>query len=97
MRVPAGEVPDDRHDTAVARLVEYDRSRRSELMSTLEQYLRDRRSSVTARALYIHPNTLRQRLERIEKLSGLDLASEDLMSHELAVKLANLRSASRPA
>ncbi|MBA2517413.1 MAG: GAF domain-containing protein [Solirubrobacterales bacterium] len=97
VRLPTGEVPDDRHDAAVARLVEYDRSRRSELVSTLEQYLRDRRSSVTARALYIHPNTLRQRLDRIEKLSGLDLAREDLMSLELAVKLANLRSAGGPA
>ncbi|MBA2514298.1 MAG: GAF domain-containing protein [Solirubrobacterales bacterium] len=97
VRLPAGEVPDDRHDAAVARLMEYDRSRRSKLVSTLERYLRDRRSSVTARALYIHPNTLRQRLDRIEKLSGLDLAKEDLMSLELAVKLANLRSADGPA
>jgi len=97
VRLPSGEVPDDRHDAAVARLVEYDRSRRSKLVATLEQYLRDRRSSVTARALYIHPNTLRQRLDRIEKLSGLDLAREDLMSLELAVKLANLRSTGRPA
>ena len=36
----------------------------------------------TARALFIHPNTLRQRLERIEKLSGLDLGAEDLLSLE---------------
>src|SRR3712207_8624088 len=38
------------------------RRRRAELVSTLEQYLRDRRSvTSTARALFIHPNTLRQR------------------------------------
>jgi sugar diacid utilization regulator len=93
VRLPPGEAPDDRHHEAVARLLEYDRKRRSELVPTLEQYLRDRRSITTARALYIHPNTLRQRLERIEKLSGLDLANEDLMSLELALKLANLRAA----
>ena len=29
----------------------------------------------SARALYIHPNTLRQRLGRIEELTGRDLAS----------------------
>jgi DNA-binding PucR family transcriptional regulator len=71
----------------------YDRRRRSQLVDTLEQYLRDRRSvATTARALFIHPNTLRQRLERIEKLSGLDLAAEDLLSLELAVKLVRLRA-----
>jgi DNA-binding PucR family transcriptional regulator len=77
--------------------MEYDRRRRSQLVVTLEQYLRDRRShATTARALYIHPNTLRQRLERIEKLSGLDLGAEDLLSLELAVKLVRLRSSTRP-
>jgi DNA-binding PucR family transcriptional regulator len=45
----------------------------------------------TARALTVHPNTLRQRLERIETLTGLDLASADLLALELAVKLARLR------
>jgi DNA-binding PucR family transcriptional regulator len=73
--------------------MEYDRRRRTQLVQTLEQYLRDRRSIVTtARALYVHPNTLRQRLERIETLTGLDLATEDLLSLELAVKLARLRA-----
>jgi DNA-binding PucR family transcriptional regulator len=62
-------------------------------VETLEQYLRDRRSiTTTARALYIHPNTLRQRLDRIRELSGLDLGEEDLLSLELALKLARLRA-----
>ena len=39
---------------------------------------------------YVHPNTVRQRLERIERVAGLDLASEDLLSLELALKLARL-------
>ncbi len=93
VRLPAGQAPDERHDAAVQRLLEYDRKRRSELVATLEQYLCDRRSITTARALYIHPNTLRQRLERIESLSELDLESEDLVSLELALKLARLRAA----
>jgi DNA-binding PucR family transcriptional regulator len=76
--------------------MDYDRRRRSQLVDTLEQYLADRRSvATTARALFIHPNTLRQRLERIEKLSGLELAAEDLLSLELAVKLVRLRSTAR--
>ena len=44
----------------------------------------------TARALFIHPNTLRQRLARIEELTGLNLEEEDLLSLELAIKLARL-------
>jgi GAF domain-containing protein len=96
VRLPLDEAPHDRHCEAVERLVEYDRRRRSQLVATLEQYLRDRRSiATTARALYIHPNTLRQRMDRIEKLSGLTLAEEDLLSLELAVKLVRLRSTGR--
>src|SRR4051794_6544620 len=93
VRLPLDEAPHDVHCEAVERLMEYDHRRRAQLVGTLEQYLRDRRSvATTARALFIHPNTLRQRLERIEKLSGLDLAAEDLLSLELAVKLVRLRA-----
>ena len=93
VRVPPDESPDDRLRVAVDRLIDYDRQRRSQLVPTLEQYLRDRSRVTTARALYIHPNTLRQRLERIEALAELDLDSEDLVSLELALKLARLRAA----
>ena len=53
------------------------------------------RGSVTAsaRALYVHPNTVRQRLERIERVAELDLPKEDLLSLELALKLARLHQA----
>jgi GAF domain-containing protein len=92
VRLPLEDTPDDQHAAAVRRLAAYDARRRTQLLPTLERYLLDRRSiTTTARALYIHPNTLRQRLERIEQLSGLDLAREDLLSLELAVKLARLR------
>jgi GAF domain-containing protein len=91
VRLPAGEAPRDRHFEAVQALVEYDRRRRSSLVATLAEYLANRCSvSTSARALYIHPNTLRQRLSRIEKVSGLELASEDLLSLELAINLARL-------
>jgi GAF domain-containing protein len=94
VRLPLEEAPNDRHTRAVQLLMDYDRRRRSQLVRTLEQYLRDRQTvAKTARSLYIHPNTLRQRLDRIEKLSGLRLAEEDLLSLDLAVKLVRLRSA----
>ena len=83
-----------RHEDAVAILAEYDARRRTELLKTLDRHLRDRGSvAPAARALYIHPNTLRQRLGRIEHLTGLDLADEDLLSLELAVRLRTLQAA----
>jgi len=98
VHLPVGEAPRDRYWQAVERLFDYDERRHAHLVDTLEQYLRGRRrGATTARSLYIHPNTLRQRLDRIEKLAGLELANEDLLSLELAVKLLRLRRASAAA
>jgi GAF domain-containing protein len=88
------EAPHDGLCEAVERLLDYDARRETQLLATLEQYLADRRvGTATARKLFIHANTLRQRLDRIEKLTGLELATEDLLSLELAVKLVRLRRA----
>jgi GAF domain-containing protein len=88
------DAPHDRLCEAVQRLHAYDERRETHLLPTLEQYLADRRvGTTTARKLFIHANTLRQRLERIQKLTDLDLATEDLLSLELAVKLVRLRRA----
>jgi GAF domain-containing protein len=85
------ETPQDRYGQAVEALVEYDRRRSAQLIETLERYLGSRCSvAESARGLYIHPNTVRQRLERIERVTGLDLRSEDLLSLELALKVARL-------
>jgi GAF domain-containing protein len=86
------DAPHDRLCQAVERLLDYDERRETQLLGTLEQYLADRRvGTATARKLFIHANTLRQRLDRIQKLTKLDLATEDLLSLELAVKLVRLR------
>ena len=67
------KTPRDRHRIAVDALADHDRRRRTALLDTLEEYLARRRSiAETARVLFIHPNTLRQRLDRIERVSGLD-------------------------
>jgi DNA-binding PucR family transcriptional regulator len=79
-------------------LIAYDRKRHTALLETLERYLAERGSVVeSARALFIHPNTLRQRLARIEELTGLALESADLLSLELAIKLARLHGGSDTA
>src|SRR5215218_9331033 len=92
------ESPRDRHWTAVEALLTHDRQRRTALLDTLEEYLARRRSIAdTARTLYIHPNTLRQRLARIERVTELKLDAEDLLALELAVKLVRLDDARRRA
>ena len=85
------DAPHDRYRQSVEELIDYDRRRGARLVETLERFLADRGSvAASARALYIHPNTVRQRLERIERVTGLDLDREDLLSLELALKLARL-------
>jgi GAF domain-containing protein len=91
VHIATSDAPRDRMSVAVERLIAYDAQRRSSLLDTLERFLSDRRSLVdTAQALYVHPNTLRQRLARIEELTDLQLDREDLLSLELAIKLARL-------
>lgn len=91
VHIKVEDAPRDRMRTAVDRLLAYDARRHTALLNTLERYLSERRSVIdSARALFIHPNTLRQRLGRIEELTGLDLDRDDLLSLELAIKLARL-------
>jgi DNA-binding PucR family transcriptional regulator len=87
----------DAHRDAVARLAEYDRQRSTSLLVTLEEFLRRRGSiSATAEALYVHPNTLRQRLRRIMDISGIDLRRDDWLMVEIALKLVKLERLSGP-
>jgi GAF domain-containing protein len=96
VQIAPEDAPRDRMRTAVDELIAYDNKRRTALLDTLERYLAERRSVIeSARALYIHPNTLRQRLGRIEELTGLDLNEDDLLSLELAIKLARLHGRPR--
>ncbi len=84
----------DRRGEALQRLAEYDRRHQAQLLLTLEEYLR-RRGNIAAAAqtLYVHPNTLRQRLRRIQDLTGLDVADEDWLMIEIELKLLRLEQA----
>jgi len=94
LRMPFDGDVRDAHRDAVARIAEYDRLRSTSLMRTLEEFLRRRGNiSATAEALYVHPNTLRQRLRRIGELSGLDLRKDDWLMVEIAVKMVRLQEA----
>ncbi len=58
----------------VEPLVEHDRSRSSDLVKTLRTYFAaGANASEAADRLFLHRNSLTYRLERVSKLTGLDL------------------------
>jgi GAF domain-containing protein/sugar diacid utilization regulator len=82
----------DSYREAVAKLADYDRERSTSLLLTLEEFLRRRGNiSATSEMLFVHPNTLRQRLRRISELCDLDLRTDDWLMIEIAVKLVRLK------
>jgi GAF domain-containing protein len=94
LRIAMEEGARDATIDAVAKLAEYDRERGAALLATLEEFLGRRGNiSATSDALFVHPNTLRQRLRRIADLTGIDLRRDDWLMVEIAVKLVRLRGA----
>ncbi len=65
---------------------------KNELMETLEKYLMNHFDlKATANALFLHPNSLRYRLKRIEEILDLDLEDFDIrVSLVLAFKIKHL-------
>lgn len=60
-------------DRTLLPLLEYDRKHDTDLVRTLRAYLDSRLNRPdTAQALHIHVNTVKQRLRRIEQLTGAD-------------------------
>jgi purine catabolism regulator len=73
-------------DTMIGPLAAYDRAHRSNLIDTLEAYVATRNAAEAARRLYVHYNTVRSRLARIEELIGPFLADTERLTG-LAVAL----------
>jgi DNA-binding PucR family transcriptional regulator len=93
IRLIDSQPPKTPHAQALRTLAEYDHRRHAALLDTLDAYLDARGAArVAARSLVIHPNTLRQRLDRIEDLTSLRLDDEDLLSLQLSLKLHRLGS-----
>lgn len=62
-------------DRTLSAVRTHDATRGTRLLATLRHYLSHGQSrAVTAAALHLHPNTVTQRLARIQSLTGLDLA-----------------------
>jgi purine catabolism regulator len=55
---------------AIGALVEYDRANNTELLDTLAVWLETRNMAEAARRMYVHYNTLKNRLDRIEEILG---------------------------
>ena len=74
----------------VRPLVEHDRERRSDLVRTLRAYFAaGANASEAADRMFLHRNSMLYRLERIQKLTGLDLKDPDA---SLALRLGLLAS-----
>ncbi|MCY9783588.1 PucR family transcriptional regulator ligand-binding domain-containing protein [Nocardiopsis sp. EMB25] len=83
------EVQSSYRERLLGPLIAYDRDHRSELVSTLEQFLEHSGSwQRCAAAMHVHVNTLRYRIGRVEELTGRDLSSlEHRVDLFLALKL----------
>jgi purine catabolism regulator len=76
----------------IAPLEAYDKLHRTALVETLRMYIDNCLSpSQTAEALIIHRSTLRKRLRRIERLTGVELGRmDDIVELHLALRAAEL-------
>ncbi len=78
-------------DAVLGRLEAYDRARGGNLVTTLETFLASRNAALAARQLFLHYNTLKNRLERIEEIIGPYLDDPDrCLSLALALRLRRL-------
>ena len=65
-------------DRTLAAVRRHDAQRGTRLLQTLRSYLDHRLNRVAVgRDLHVHPNTVTQRLQRIQALTGIDLADPD--------------------
>lgn len=81
-------------DIELGPLIEYDTRKGTRLVETLWAFFgADRHHVQAAKALHVHPNTLRQRLDRISELLGADWGSSRRSSMiYLALQLHRLRN-----
>jgi GAF domain-containing protein len=87
---------DDLRDTyqeQVARIANYDRRKGTDLLDTLETYLECAGNlTKTSAKLFVHRNTLIQRLERLQSLCDIDLQERaNWLTLQVAIKVYKLR------
>lgn len=80
------------YSETLGKLAEYDSVHQGNLLITLQQYFTKNCSlSETAEALYIHVNTMKYRLHKIEQLTGLTVHdAEDRLLLHIGLKISQL-------
>lgn len=83
------------YQETLGELEDYDLKHSNDLLPTLEKYIANRcELRATAEALYIHPNTLRYRLKKIEEILDGDLENTDTkLDIMVALKIKRLKKA----
>jgi Purine catabolism regulatory protein-like family/PucR C-terminal helix-turn-helix domain/GGDEF-like domain len=84
-----GSVLQSFHDRLLGPLLAYDERHRAELLPTLREFLACSGSwNACAAKMYVHVNTVRYRIRRIEELTGRDLSSlDDQVNFFLALRI----------
>lgn len=84
----------DVYQDQVARIDSYDRRKNTDLLATLETYLECAGNlTKTAERLYVHRNTLIQRLDRLQSLCDIDLQERsNWLTIQVAIKIYKLRA-----
>ena len=76
-------------DSLLGKLIEHDKRKKSQLVLTLEQFIKCRSLEEAAGNLFIHPKTLVLRKGKIEKILGVSLESEETKLTLLAAIMLN--------
>ncbi|MFL5624440.1 MAG: GAF domain-containing protein [Ktedonobacteraceae bacterium] len=84
----------DMYQDQVARIANYDHRKGTDLLDTLETYLECAGNlTKTSNRLFVHRNTLIQRLERLQSLCEIDLQERsNWLTLQVAIKVYKLRS-----
>jgi len=84
----------DMYQDQVARIANYDRRKGTDLLDTLETYLECAGNlTKTSNRLFVHRNTLIQRLERLQSLCDIELQERsNWLTLQVAIKVFKLRS-----
>ena len=84
----------DMYQDQVARISTYDRRKGTDLLDTLETYLECAGNlTKTSERLFVHRNTLIQRLERLQSLCDIDIQDRsNWLTLQVAIKVFKLRS-----
>lgn len=97
IRVPAADI-DAYCGSMLGALEAYDAEHGTSLVLTLDAFLASRNAALAARQLYVHTNTLKNRLARIEDLLAVSLRDPGrCLGLSLALRLRRLPVGPRPA